>query len=75
MENPFKDKLNSEIIEIIDEYIHSERDRIVLKRIYVDDIRYEPLAAELDLSVSTINRINKKHKYLIESLCKEKTCP
>ena len=64
----FDDIPNSRISEIVDEYIHSERDRIVMKRIYVDDISYETIAEDLKLSVSTINRINKKHKHLVESL-------
>lgn len=64
----FDDIPNSRISEIVDEYIHSERDRFVMKRIYVDNIHYEPLAEELDISVSTINRINKKHKHLIDAL-------
>lgn len=59
---------NDEIIYIIDSYIHSERDRAILKRIYVDDIHYEPLAEELGLSVSTISRTYKKHKALMETL-------
>lgn len=68
MKNPFEDKTNTEIINIINEYIHSERDRNIMKRIYVDNIHYEPLAIELDVSVSTINRTNKKHKHLIDAL-------
>lgn len=59
---------NDDIRYIIDSYIHSERDRVILKRIYVDDIHYEPLAEELGLSVSTISRTKKKHEDLIESL-------
>lgn len=42
---------NSEIRELIDEYIHSERDRAMLKRRLIDGICFEPLAEEFDLSV------------------------
>ena len=42
---------NSGIILLIDEHIHSERDRALLKRRLVDGIRFEPLAEEFDLSV------------------------
>lgn len=42
---------NSEIRELIDEYIHSERDRKMLKRRLIDGICFEPLAEEFDLSV------------------------
>lgn len=42
---------------MIDEYIHSERDRAILKRRLIDGICYEPLAEEFDLSVSQVKRI------------------
>lgn len=48
---------NSHIEHLIDEYIHSERDRKILKRRFVDGICFEPLAEEFDLSVSQVKRI------------------
>lgn len=48
---------NSEIEKAIDEWIHSERDRKILKRRLIDGICYEPLAAEFDLSVRRIKDI------------------
>lgn len=45
------DYSNSQIERVIDEYIHSERDRKILKRRLVDGICYEPLAEEFGLSV------------------------
>lgn len=48
---------NSQIATIIDEYIHSERDRALLKRRFIDGICYEPLAEEFDLSVVQTKRI------------------
>ena len=48
---------NSQIGSIIDEYIHSERDRALLKRRFIDGICYEPLAEEFDLSVVQTKRI------------------
>ena len=45
------DYSNSEIKILIDEYIHSERDRKILKRRLMDGITYERLAEEFDLSV------------------------
>lgn len=48
---------NSNIERLIDEYIHSERDRAIMKRRLIDGICYEPLAEEFDLSVSQIKRI------------------
>lgn len=42
---------NSQIREIIAEYIHSERDRKILERRLIDGITFERLAEEFDLSV------------------------
>lgn len=52
---------NSQIREIIGEYIHSERDRKIMVRRLVDDITLEKLAEEFDLSVSQTKRIVGKH--------------
>lgn len=57
MRNPFEDKTNSEIIELINEYIHSERDRQIMKRRLVDGIHFEPLSEEFDLSTVQTKRI------------------
>ena len=48
---------NSNIERLIDEYIHSERDRAIMKRRLIDGICFEPLAEEFDLSVSQVKRI------------------
>lgn len=48
---------NSEIEKAIDEWIHSERDRKILKRRLIDGICYEPLADEMDMSVRQIKNI------------------
>lgn len=48
---------NSEIGNAIDEVIHSERDRAILKRRLIDGICYEPLAEEFDLSVRQVKQI------------------
>lgn len=53
---------NSQIAEVIDEYIHSERDRAILKRRLIDGICYEPLAEEFDLSVRQIKNIIYKQE-------------
>ena len=42
---------NSQIREIIGEYIHSERDRKIMERRLIDGITFEKLAEEVDLSV------------------------
>lgn len=48
---------NSEIAALIDEYIHSERNRAILKRRLIDGICFEPLAEEFDLSVQHVKSI------------------
>lgn len=53
---------NVDIGLIIDEYIHSERDRQILKRRFCDNIHFEPLAEEFNLSVSQVKRIVYKHE-------------
>lgn len=52
-----KDYANSQITQIIDEYIHSERDRRILKRRLIDGICFEPLAEEFDMSVRQVKNI------------------
>lgn len=53
---------NSQIEHLIDEYIHSERDRKILKRRLIDGICYEPLAEEFYLSVRQIKTIIYKEQ-------------
>lgn len=59
------DYSNSHISEIIDEWIHSERDRAILKRRLVDGIVYDKLAEEFDLSVRQIKKIVYKAEDVI----------
>ena len=59
------DYTNSRITEIIAEYIHSERDRKILRRRLIDGICLEPLAEEFDMSVSQIKRIIYKYEKVI----------
>lgn len=60
-----KEYTNSEIARAIDDRIHSERDRAILKRRYIDGICFEPLAEEFELSVAQIKRIIYKHEKMI----------
>ena len=48
---------NSQIREIIAEYIHSERGRKMMERRLIDGVTYEKLAEEFDVSVSQVKRI------------------
>lgn len=60
---------NSQIALLIDEYIHSKRDRDILKRRFIDGICYEPLADEFDMSVRQIkNIVYKSEKRLFRMI-------
>lgn len=60
---------NSDISKVIDEYIHSERDRKILKRRLIDGIYFEPLAEEFELSVrSTKDIVYKGQKVIFSKL-------
>ena len=48
---------NSRIRELIQEYIHSDRDRQILTRRLVDGIVFEKLAEEFGMSDKQIKRI------------------
>ena len=52
-----KDYTNSQISSVIDEHVHSERDRSILKRRLIDGICYEPLSEEFGMSVRQIKNI------------------
>lgn len=55
---PMRDDIPRSKIEfLIDEWIFSERDRLILKRRLLDGICYEPLAEEFDLSVRQVKTI------------------
>lgn len=56
------DYTNSEMAELIDEYIHNERDRALMKRRMIDGICYEPLAEEFNLSVRHVKTIVYKNQ-------------
>lgn len=58
----FMEYTNTRITYIINEYIHSERDRRVLLRRYVDGVTIERLAEEFDMSVGGIKLILSRNK-------------
>ena len=60
---------NSQIIDLIDEWIHNERDRKIMKRRFIDGIIYERLAEEFYLSViQTKTIVYNGEKELIKHL-------
>ena len=56
---------NSQIERLVNEYVHSDRDRRIMKRRLVDGINYEKLAEEFDMSVRQIKSIVYKYKDLL----------
>ena len=56
---------NTNITHIINEHIHSERDRRVLLRRYVDGVTIERLAEEFDMSVGGIKLILSRNKKIL----------
>lgn len=48
---------NSQIRELIAEYIHSERDRRLLARRLIDGVVFEKLGEEFDMSDRQVRRI------------------
>jgi DNA-directed RNA polymerase specialized sigma24 family protein len=56
---------NSQIRELIAEYIHSERDRRILERRLIDGITFERLAEEFDLSVRQTKTIVHRNESIL----------
>lgn len=56
---------NSQIRNIIAEYIHSERDRAILTRRLIDGITFEQLSEEFDLSVRRTKTIVYKAQEIL----------
>lgn len=58
---------NSQIRRIIEDFIHSERDRKILSRRFIDGITLEKLAEEQELSVRQIKNIIYRDEKIIFS--------
>lgn len=60
---------NSQMRTLIDEHIHNERDRAILKRRLLDGVLFEPLAEEFGLSVQRVKVIvYKAQEKLLKNL-------
>lgn len=59
---------NSQMSNLIDEYVHSKRDRDIMKRRYIDGICFEPLAEEFTLSVRQVKNIVHKYDFILIKL-------
>lgn len=51
---------NSTLAALIDEWIHSSRDRDILKMSLIDNISYEVIAEKLEMSDKQIGRIVRR---------------
>jgi DNA-directed RNA polymerase specialized sigma24 family protein len=66
------DYTNSQMERLINEHIHNERYRDILKRRLIDGVCYEPLAEEFNLSVRQVKTIvYKSQEKLFRALERE----
>ena len=58
---------NTEMEEIIDEYIHSARDRLILKLCFIDGVTHEKIAEheDVDLTPRQVSNIISKRSIII----------
>ena len=56
---------NSQIRELIAEYVHSERDRSILARRLIDGITFERLAEEFQMSPKAVRVIVHKQEEIL----------
>lgn len=62
-------KSRAEWIYLIDNWVHNEVDRQMLKRRMLDGIKFQPLSEEFELSVNqTQERVNKAMKQLFKNV-------
>lgn len=54
---PPREYYNDEIAHIVDQVIHSSRNRAILKRKLIDGISFEKIAEEFDLSTKQVKNI------------------
>lgn len=60
-----QDYTNDRVRWVINQYVHHERDRNILKRRFVDGVCFEPLAEEFGLSVRQVKNIVYKGEKVI----------
>ena len=66
---------NSEMEEIIDEYIHSARDRLILKLCFIDGMTHEKIAEheDVDLTPRQVSNIISKGSITIAKRLESRT--
>jgi hypothetical protein len=65
--NRFATLSNTELSQLIDEWIRGERDRRIMKRRLIDGICFEPLAEEFELSVTHTWKIVEKNLKILNT--------
>jgi len=65
--NRFTALSNTELSQLIDEWIRGERDRRIMKRRLIDGICFEPLAEEFELSVTHTWKIVEKNLKILNT--------
>ena len=56
---------NSEMIRIIEEYIHHPRYRLVLRLRFCDSLTYEEIAEEVGYSPQHVKDLCRRHKHTL----------
>lgn len=69
MEEPLREYTNSQIRSLIEEHIHSERDRSILCRRLIDGVTFERLAEEFLLSPRQVRTIVHKSEMILFKHC------
>ena len=66
---------NTEMEEIIDEYIHSARDRLILKLCFIDGVTHEKIAEHenVDLTPRQVSNIISKGSIIIAERLESRT--
>lgn len=62
---------NFRLREIVEEFVHSERDRAILIRKYCDKRTIEQCALEFDVSETTIKNVMYKYSFMIFDMMKK----
>lgn len=63
---------NSEMSEVIEENIHSQRDRLILRKCFIDGLSHEKISEEVNMSNRQVSNIISKYSVmLIEYLRKD----
>lgn len=66
-----KEYTNSQIDRLINEHIHSHRNRQILKSRYIDGLTHEALSEKYELSVKQIRNIIYKSEMILDKHLKD----